>query len=77
MVCPFVADQPHWAARTHAIGVAPSSLRQQDLTADRLASRLTQVVGDPGLRERAEVLGARIRSETGVQTAVEELERAI
>ncbi|MEO6090192.1 MAG: glycosyltransferase [Umezawaea sp.] len=74
VVCPFVADQPHWAARMHAMGVAPSPLRQQDLTADRLATRLAHAVGDPGVRERAELLGARIRAENGVHAAVDALE---
>ena len=77
VVCPFVADQPHWAARMHAIGVAPSPLRQQDLTADRLTTRLIHTVGDPGVRERAEVLGERIRSENGVRTAVDALEQVL
>ncbi len=74
VVCPFVADQPHWATRVHAVDVAPEPLRQQDLTADRLADRLTRV-GDAALRERAERLGERIRAEDGVTASVNALER--
>jgi sterol 3beta-glucosyltransferase len=77
VVCPFVADQPHWAARMHAVGVAPAPLRQQDLTADRLATRLAHVTGDPGARENAELLGARIRAENGVHAAVDALEHVL
>ncbi|HEX6339903.1 glycosyltransferase [Umezawaea sp.] len=71
VVCPFVADQPHWAARMHAVDVAPAPLRQQDLTADRLA----RVVNDVALRERAEHLGELIRAQDGVTVAVDALER--
>ncbi len=77
VVSPFVADQPHWAARVHAVGVAPSPLRQQDLTADRLATRLAHVIGDPGVRERAELIGERIRGENGVQAAVDALDHLL
>ncbi|WP_246843269.1 glycosyltransferase [Allokutzneria sp. NRRL B-24872] len=34
VVCPFVADQPHWAQRVHEVGVAPAPVRQQKLTAE-------------------------------------------
>ncbi|WP_425473877.1 nucleotide disphospho-sugar-binding domain-containing protein [Saccharothrix saharensis] len=33
VVCPFVADQPHWARCAHAVGVAPPPIRRQHLTA--------------------------------------------
>ncbi|MFK0244096.1 glycosyltransferase [Amycolatopsis azurea] len=74
VVCPFVADQPYWAARMHAVGVAPAPLRQQHLTADRLTAALRQAIGDAAMRERAEWLGREIRSETGVSAAVSLLE---
>ncbi|WNV85178.1 nucleotide disphospho-sugar-binding domain-containing protein [Umezawaea sp. Da 62-37] len=77
VVCPFVADQPHWAVRMHAVGVAPAPLRQQDLTADRPATRLVHVIGDPGVRERAELIGVRVRAENGVQAAVNALEHVL
>ncbi|MEU4539861.1 nucleotide disphospho-sugar-binding domain-containing protein [Streptosporangium sp. NPDC023825] len=37
VICPFVADQPFWAARAHAAGVAPAPL-PQGLTVIRQAS---------------------------------------
>ncbi|MFD0204347.1 MULTISPECIES: TetR/AcrR family transcriptional regulator [Saccharothrix] len=70
VVCPFVADQPHWAQRAHAIGVAPPPLRQQRLTADTLADALTTAVHDPAFRRRAAEIGALVRAEDGVTRAV-------
>lgn len=77
VVCPFVADQPHWADRMHAVGVAPPPLRQKNLTADQLAAALRLATGDAGMRERAEQLGLQIRTENGVDAAVDALEHII
>jgi sterol 3beta-glucosyltransferase len=74
VVCPFVADQPHWADRMHAVGVAPPPVRQQHLTADRLAAALVEATCDVGMRDRAERLGREIRAENGVAAAVDALE---
>ncbi|MGY6651457.1 glycosyltransferase [Amycolatopsis sp. TRM77291] len=74
VVCPFVADQPYWANRMHAVGVAPPPIRQQQLTADRLTAALRQATGDAGLRERAERLGRENSAENGVSAAVDLLE---
>ncbi|WP_245865400.1 glycosyltransferase [Prauserella marina] len=39
VVCPFVADQPHWAQRMRDIAVAPAPVRQQKLTLRASAPR--------------------------------------
>lgn len=70
VVCPFVADQPHWAWRMHALGVAPEPLRQQQLTAAGLAAAIGRAVE---LRERAQEIGREIRAENGVAAAVRAL----
>ncbi|WP_062347809.1 glycosyltransferase [Herbidospora yilanensis] len=74
VLCPFVADQPFWAARVHAAGVAPPPQPQRRLTAEGLAEAITQAVTDPGLAARAPVLGRRMRAENGVAAAVAVLE---
>lgn len=74
VVCPFVADQPHWAQRMNVVGVAPEPLSHKSLTAAALAKAITHAVGNPALRQRAGELGAQIRSENGVMEAVRALE---
>ena len=74
VICPFVADQPFWAARAHAVGVAPPPQPQRRLTAPGLAEAIRQAVTDRGMATRAEQLGTRIRAEHGVQAAVRILE---
>lgn len=74
VVCPFVADQPHWAGRAHAIGVAPEPLLHKKLSVKTLAEAITRAVTDQGMRLRAEEFGIAIRAEHGVHAAVAALE---
>lgn len=74
LVCPFFGDQPYWGARVHSLGVGPRPIPQKRLTATRLAAAIAEMVGDEGMRGRARHLGAAIRAERGVETAVAFLE---
>ncbi|MCR3754534.1 glycosyltransferase [Lentzea californiensis] len=71
VVCPFVADQPHWAKRMQTIGVAPDPLPHRGLSTEGLAAAITQAIE---LRGRAREVGAEIRTEDGVRAAVSALE---
>lgn len=77
VVCPFVADQPFWARRMHASGVAPDPLPQRRLTPESLARALRRAVGDDSMATRAAELGALILAEDGVGNAVALLERIV
>ncbi|MNY07897.1 4'-demethylrebeccamycin synthase [compost metagenome] len=74
VVCPFFGDQPFWGHRLHVLGAAPQVLPQKQLTARRLAEAIVTATTDPLMRERAAALGALIRSEDGIASAVEILE---
>lgn len=75
VVCPFVADQPFWGRRVHALGIGPAPVPQRRLTVDRLAAALRQAVEDPVVRDAAAGLGERVRAERGVEVAVDALGR--
>ncbi|MGV0742434.1 glycosyltransferase [Mycolicibacterium sp. XJ870] len=77
VVCPFIADQPYWARRMQAVGVAPEPIRQRHLSADALAAALRRAVTDRAMANRAAELGAKIRAENGVGNAVTLIERSI
>ncbi|MEU4846401.1 glycosyltransferase [Streptomyces gilvosporeus] len=77
VVCPFTFDQPFWARRMHALGLAPAPLPQYDLTADRLAAALDRAVNTRQLAEVAEQFGRRIAARNGVEKAVEVLETVV
>ena len=74
VVCPFVADQPFWGWRMHALGVAPEPVDQRRLDPDVLAAAIERAVTDTGLATAAGRLGALIRAEDGVRDAVRQLE---
>ncbi|MEV0646425.1 glycosyltransferase [Phytomonospora sp. NPDC050363] len=74
VVCPFVADQPFWAQRMHAAGVAPPPLPQRRLTATGLAEAIRRATTDTTMNDAATTLADRIRAEDGVRTAVKILE---
>ncbi|GGU84279.1 glycosyl transferase family 1 [Streptomyces albospinus] len=77
VVCPFTFDQPFWARRMHALGLAPAPLPQYDLTAGRLAEALSRVVRDRELAQGAEQFGLRAAAQDGVGKAVEVLETVV
>ncbi|MGN9787767.1 glycosyltransferase [Nonomuraea sp. ZG12] len=74
VVCPFVADQPFWAARAHAAGVAPEPQPQRRLTAHGLAAAIRRAVTDRTMARAAAETGERIRTEGGVHRAVKLVE---
>lgn len=75
VVCPYVLpEQRFYARRMHAIGVAPPPQPHHRWTSHSLGEAIHRAVTSRSLAERAEELGARIRAEDGVTTAVKVLE---
>jgi len=62
---PVAGDQPFWADRLTALGVAPGAVPYQRLTADRLATAIIAAVSQPGYRLRARELASQINAEDG------------
>jgi UDP:flavonoid glycosyltransferase YjiC (YdhE family) len=70
IVVPFFGDQPYWGRRVHALGVGPRPIQRKALTVTGLAEAILQAKEQQPMRERASVLGEKIRSEDGVGSAV-------
>lgn len=70
LVCPFFGDQPYWGARVHSLGVGPRLIPQKRLSADSLAAALNEMLTNQEMRKRARTLGARIRTENGVEVSM-------
>lgn len=77
VVVPFLGDQPFWGARVEELGVGPRPIPKRKLTVDTLAQAVRIAVHDSDMRRRAETLGAKIRAENGVQTAIDVIEREL
>jgi UDP:flavonoid glycosyltransferase YjiC (YdhE family) len=68
-------DQFFWGKRVFELGVGPRLIPRNCLNAQALAAALRTANRDPGMRQRAGELGARIRAEEGVARAVAAFER--
>ena len=68
-------DQPFWGQRAADLGVGPRPIPRNQLTAERLASAISQAVTDSQMKQRAVALGERIRAEDGVRCALKVIDR--
>jgi sterol 3beta-glucosyltransferase len=69
---PFISlDQGFWGWRVADLGVGLPPIPSNRLTAEKLAQAITIVMNDPAIQQRADELGAHIRSEDGVKQAVD------
>jgi len=71
---PYFGDQPFWGQCVAALGVGPRPIPRTKLTPERLAHAVRMAVDDIPMRERAARLGAAIRAEDGIGSAVHTLE---
>jgi len=74
VVVPFAGDQFFWAQRLHRLGAAAAPLSGKVLTAEALA-RAIDFALRPSTRARAAELGAAMKEENGLRTAVSAIER--
>lgn len=71
---PHVGDQFFWAHRLTALGIGTEPIPQSRLTARGLAEAIENAASDPLMKSRAVSLAQRVRSERGVEVAVDLLE---
>ena len=69
IICPFFGDQPFWGRQVARLGVGPAPIRQRRLTVDSLCRAIDMAMNDSTMRQKAEVLGRRIREENGTSNA--------
>ena len=75
VVTPFMGDQPFWGQRVYELGVGSRPIPRRRLTVDNLAEAIRCAVSDASMRERAALLGERIRAENGLSRAVAVIEQ--
>jgi len=68
---PHVSDQFAWSADLHRLGVAPKPLKRTRLTADTLAGRIRETVGNQRMKAAAESIQRRMATDDGPRTAAE------
>jgi sterol 3beta-glucosyltransferase len=71
MAVPFSADQPFWGERLRVLGVGPRPIAYRGLTAQKLSAAIGRLTEDPEMRAAAKSAAEKIRTENGVEKAVE------
>lgn len=72
---PLAADQFFWARRIHACEAGPQPLEARSLTAGQVADAVRQALESGSIHHGAAALGAAIRSEKGIEKAIEIIEQ--
>lgn len=75
LCCPFAMDQPFWAHRAQALGVAPPPLPLPSFSTGAWEARLTSLLREGRHADTAREVAGRLASEDGVARAVEAVER--
>ena len=64
-------DQPYWANAIHIAGISGKPLTRHGLNSRELAKATSEVLDSPDLFEKAAAIGKQLKSEDGVDRAVE------
>jgi sterol 3beta-glucosyltransferase len=71
VICPFFGDQPFWGKRVAALGVGPEPIPQARLSVEALAKAIQSAVADDDIQKRARTLGTQLRTEAGMEGALQ------
>ena len=74
LICPFLGDQGFWGRRVAALGAGLPPIPRRRLSLPKLMYALRQLIDDQALTAAAATLGAHIRNEDGITTAVKFVE---
>lgn len=77
LIIPHMADQPFWGQRVHELGVGVKPVPRPNLTIERLADGIHQLTTNSDIRNKANILGEKIRHEDGVTRAIEWIEKSV
>ena len=76
IVIPHIIDQFIWGNKVHELGVGPKPIPRSKLNTKKLAAAFEEVMANRKMREKAAELGSLIRSENGMENAVNYIEAA-
>lgn len=71
IVIPHIIDQFIWGQKVQELGVGPQPISRAQLKSEALTEAIRKVSKDEGMQMKANTLGQQIRSERGVERAIE------
>lgn len=75
IVVSHTSEQEFWGRELAKVGLAPTPITRQHLTAKQLAAEIIQVIADSRFSETASRIGQQMAKEDGVATAVKLIEQ--
>jgi len=77
IITPFYGDQPFWGIQVFERGFGTEPIPHKRLTAEKLAGAIQEALSDVAMCGCTEAVGAMIRSEDGVQRAIDIIEASV
>lgn len=77
VIVPFFGDQPFWGRQIYSLGAGPKPIPRKKLTAEKLASAITEAVSNSDIQRKADAIGNHIRQEDGIGSAISIIERML
>jgi sterol 3beta-glucosyltransferase len=74
LVIPHIADQFFWGDIVHKLGVGPRPLRRAKLSLETLTTSIQELIHTTSFSHAAVSLGDQIRTESGVDNAIRQIE---
>lgn len=74
---PHMVDQFAWAKRIHSLGVAAKPIPRKELTAQLLATTITETISNNQLMAKAKEISKSINNENGIADAVRAIEEVM
>jgi UDP:flavonoid glycosyltransferase YjiC (YdhE family) len=74
IIVPYMADQPFWGKRVHAVGAGPRPILVKDLSVEKLSQAIVDAEKE-SLRKGAQIVGQQISNEDGTGEAVKWIEK--
>jgi UDP:flavonoid glycosyltransferase YjiC (YdhE family) len=74
MVLPLLLDQFYWASRARNLGLGPGCVKPGKIKPGALEKKVLDLMTNPSYREKAALLGEKIRHERGIQNICDFIE---
>lgn len=77
VIVPMGPDAGFWANQLYKIGTSPQSCSFKNLNVSKLATIINEAIHNKTIKERANVIGRKIRNENGVANAVNTIKQLV
>ncbi|WP_102346293.1 glycosyltransferase [Bacillus sp. Marseille-P3661] len=77
LICPFSADQPFWANRMQELGLAPTPLKEKDMSVETFTRKIEELLVNDTLTKNCTDISTKINSEDGIEDTIKFIEKNI